>query len=111
MKMKSRYMIVVCIFAVLFLLTACPHSTSNESNNNSNPSKENPDDTQEWHGGFASDQFWWGTWQRMDNGDLYEIGEETVKIYKNGNKNPSETFRISGKVVPILIFHLNLLVL
>lgn len=95
MKKKSRYMIVVCIFAVLFLLTACPHTTSNESNNNSHPSKENPDDTPEWHGGFASDQFWWGTWQRMDNGDLYEIGEETVKIYKNGNKNPSETYTIS----------------
>ncbi len=96
MKKKSRYMIVVCIVAVLFLLTACPHTTSNESNNNSNPSKENPDDTQEWHGGFASDQFWWGTWQRMDNGELYEISENKVKIYRGTATNPAETYNISN---------------
>ena len=78
------------------MLTACPHTTPSEPKQEPKTSDDNYDDTQEWHGGFASDQFWWGTWQRMDNGELYEISENKVKIYRGTATNPAATYNISN---------------
>ena len=90
MKKKLRFFTILSL-ALLFF--SCKNTVYNYLDKQSVPYSENTE-IPEWKG-FASDQFWWGTWQRMDNGNLYEISEDKVKVYTGTNTNPTNSYSIS----------------
>lgn len=93
MKKRVECFVWFCIVACLVLLTACPTYEVIMIEKKPVSTQENPYPW--WNGGFASDQFWWGTWQRMDNGNLYEISEDKVRVYTGTNTSPLVTYDIS----------------
>ena len=95
-----------CVFLALCALLAvgCSHhddddyvTSTEEANNNSNTGNTGGTtigDSGKSGGNkvssVVSDQYWWGTWQRMDNGALYVINENTVTV-KDANDSKTSS--------------------
>ncbi len=63
-------------------------NNSGDSENTDKPSTDNPNNTPAISPSVTKakiNQFFWGTWQRMDNGNIYVIDDFKIVEYKSGN--------------------------
>ena len=93
MYVKSDFFKIILVIIFLLSLISCNFSFNKNDNNNSNLHETNietPDNTEPSEKIEEEDseniinvsQYFWGTWQRMDNGQYYVIDENEVTFNK-----------------------------
>ena len=88
---KVRSLFTAFVTAFIFLFIGCPHTPDTEQNPQDNKESDNPKEPESDTDNTAVIyKFFWGTWQRMDNGNLYVIDENKITVYDSDGKKSKE---------------------
>ena len=102
-KKKKLFSVIALLSGLLLLFAGCSHDSGGDSTEDKTQTDSKTDDgkTDETTDGktddgktdgktddgtsktpsVVSDQYWWGTWQRMSDGRLFVISEDSIKEY------------------------------
>ncbi len=78
--MKKKILFIILFFCVFFFSCKNPIYESKQTEDPNKETDSNPVENKQ-----IVNQFFWGTWQRMDNGQFYFIDESKIVIYDSEN--------------------------